>query len=174
MKIKFLQNKNAFIFMFIGLNIIFAGCNISGSAQKKEQAKAPPFGIDRRPEPAGNNLDVLLPKRVGAFEREDFPADLKAPTDEDLNVQYRSGEDSIFFGFSIPGTEKNAREAVRVTRAEAVKSGLSLKNERFEDKKNPGFFKIDSFMSWSRGGYFFYAQAGSPQALESFMEAFPY
>ena len=158
-----------FLFFVLMTGFILTGCGAGVFAQK-----TPPFGIDRRPQPAGTDLNVLLPKRVGVFEREDFPAGLKAPTDEDLNVEYRAGKDSTFFGFSIPGTEKDAREAVRVTRAEAIQTGLSLKGELYEIKKNPCFFKIAAFMSWSRGGYFFYAQANSPAALESFIKAFPY
>ena len=160
-----------FLFFVLATGFLLTGCGTGVFAQKTAAA---PFGIDRRPQPAGTDLNVLLPKRVGSFEREDFPAVLKAPANEDLNVEYRSGKDSIFFGFSIPGTEKDAREAVRVTREEAVRTRLDLKGEQYEVGKNPGFFKIAAFMSWSRGGYFFYAQASSPQALERFMKAFPY
>jgi len=171
MDIRFFGSKTAIIFSIIGLSIIFAGCNISGLAQKNV---APPFGIDKRPQPAGTDLNVLLPKTVGTFEREDFPAGLKAPSDEDLNVEYKSGGDSIFFGFSMPATEKAASEAVKRTRQEAIESKLNIKGEQYRIGKNPSFFKFDTFMSWTRGRYFFYAAAGKPQTLENFIKAFPY
>jgi hypothetical protein len=91
-----------------------------------------------------------------------------------LNVEYRSGDDSVFFGFGLPGTEKDASDAVRRTREEAVRSWLDIKGEQYQTGNNPSFFKLDACMAWTRGGYFFYAKADSPPALEQFMKAFPY
>lgn len=149
---------------------LFAACAVSGYAQKK----AAPFGIDNRPQPSGTNLESLIPKTVGTFKREDLPSDAKPRSDEDLNVEYKSGKDTIFFGFSIPDAEKDAYEAVKVTRQEAIESRISLKGEQYIIGKNPSYFKIADFMSWTRGRYFFYAKASSPQALEKFMKAFPF
>ena len=159
------------LFLAIITGFLLTGCGVGVFAQK---TVPPPFGIDKRPQPSGADLNVLLPKKVGTFEREDFPAGLKPPTDEDLTVEYKSGEDSIFFGFSIPDTEKDAFEAVKMTRQEAIQSRLNIKGEQYRIGKNPSFFKLDAFMSWTRGRYFFYAKAGTPRALESFMKAFPY
>jgi len=159
-----------FLVLSVVLGSLLFGCNSSSFAQKKTA----PFGIDQRPQPTGTDLNVLLPKRVGAFTREDLPAGAKPLSDEDLNVEYTSGNDQIFFGFSIPETEKDAFEAIKVTRREAIDSRLSLKNEQYQIGKNPGYFRIADFMSWTRGRYFFYAKASSPEALERFMRSFPF
>lgn len=107
-----------------------------------------PFGIDKRP--------------------------AKARSDEDLNVTYKSGSDSVFFGFSIPDTPADAYEAVKVTREEAIASKVNIKGEQYVIGKDPSYFKVADFMSWTRGRYFFYAKASSPAALEKFMRAFPF
>ena len=159
-----------FLVLSVVLGSLLFGCNSSSFAQKKTV----PFGIDQRPQPTGIDLNVLLPKKVGAFTREDLPPGAKPLSDEDLNVEYTSGNDQIFFGFSIPETENGAFEAIKVTRQEAIDSRLSLKNEQYQIGKNPGFFRIADFMSWARGRYFFYAKASSPEALERFMQSFPF
>ena len=133
-----------------------------------------PFGIDKRPMPTGTDLNVLVPPTVGSFTREQLPADAKARSDEDLNVTYKSGSDSVFFGFSIPDTPADAYEAVKVTREEAIASKVNMKGEQYVIRKDPSYFKVADFMSWTRGRYFFYAKANSPAALEKFMRAFPF
>jgi hypothetical protein len=120
------------------------------------------------------DLNTLVPATVGAFEREPLPAGAQPPSDEDLTVTYKSGADSVFFGFSIPETAADAHEAVKVTRAEAVASKVVMKGEQYSVGTDPSYFRVAGFMSWSRGKYFFYAKASSPSALESFMRAFPY
>ena len=156
--------------LLLAFGILFIGCHLESFAQKK----TPPFRVDLRPQPAGTNLEILLPKNVEKFIRKDLPADAKPRSNEDLNVEYVSGNDSIFFGFSIPNTEKDAFEAIKVTRQEAIDSHLNLKGEKYLIGKNPSYFKIDDFMSWTRGRYFFYAKASSPQALRRFMSVFPF
>lgn len=159
-----------FLLLSIVLGSLLTGCSVTGLAE----TKTPPFGIDKRPQPTGTNLEVLLPKSVGTFTREDLPAGAKPRSDEDLNVEYRSGNETIFFGFSIPETEKDAFAAIKVTRQEAIDSRISLLGEKYLIGKNPSYFKIADFMSWTRGKYFFYAKASSPQALERFMRSFPF
>ena len=161
MRIQFLLLAAVFGFLLFG-------CGPQSFAQKK----TPPFGIDRRPQPTGSDLKILLPKTVGAFTREELPAGLRS--DEDLNVEYKSGTDRVFFGLSIPETEKDAFEAIKMTRREAIESKISLKDEQFLTGKNPSYFRISDFMSWTRGRYFFYAKASSPAALERFMQSFPF
>ena len=129
-----------------------------------------PFDIDKRPMPTGTDLNVT----VGSFTREQLPPDVKAHSDEDLNVTYKSGSDSVFFAFSIPDTPSDAHEAVKLTREEAIASKVNIKGEQYVIGKDPGYFKVADFMSWTRGRYFFYAKANSPAALEKFMRAFPF
>jgi hypothetical protein len=147
----------------------------AGAAHQKGKPKGPvPFGVDKRPAPSGTDLAVLVPTSVGAFRRDALPAGSGPRADEDLNVTYRSGAESVFFGFSIPESAADAHEAVKVTRDEAVASKVSLKGEQYSVGTDPSYFRAGSFMSWSRGRYFFYAKASSPRALEDFMRAFPY
>jgi hypothetical protein len=144
------------------------------SAQKGKQKRVIPFAVNERPMPSGISLETLVPSTVGTFKREALPEGAKPPTDEDLNVTYSSGANSIFFGFSIPERAADAQEAVKVTRDEAIASKISLKNQQYWVGSDPSFFRIEAFMSWSRGNYFFYAKANSTGALESFMRDFPY
>jgi hypothetical protein len=163
------------VFIFTVLTMILVGVgNFAIAAQEIVSSEAAPFAVDRRPRPAGKNPDILLPLKIGAFTRAALPPGTKIPSDEDLNVTYKSGNDSIFFGVSITDTEKDAVEAIKVTRQEAIDSRLSLKGEQYRVDSDPGYFRINDFMSWNRGRYFFYAKASSPAALEKFMKAFPY
>jgi hypothetical protein len=68
-----------FRYSIVSVSLVFAGGGLRGFAQKRIP---PPFGIDKRPPPSGTDLSILLPKKVGTFERADFPAGLKPPTDE--------------------------------------------------------------------------------------------
>jgi hypothetical protein len=147
---------------------------LSAAHAADKAAKDVPFGIDRRPMPKGEDLNTLLPLTVGMFKREPLPPNTKAKSDEDLNVTYRAGADTIDVGFSIPETPEDAHEGIKVTRDEAIASKVPLKGSKFSAGSEPSFFYAADFISWSRGRYFFYAKANSPAALTRFMEAFPY
>jgi len=135
---------------------------------------AAPFGIDKRPMPSGANLDTLLPAKVGAFARDPLAKDLKLKSDEDVNVTYRAGKDSIDVGLSKPDSIADARDAIQVTRDEAVQSKVPMAGSRTSLKTDPAYFHAHDFISWSRGTYFFYVKASSPESLAKFMAAFPY
>ena len=74
----------------------------------------------------------------------------------------------------MPGSPEDARGAIEVTRQEGAPADAKLKPEEYRIDKDPGYFKQADFFSWSRGSYFFYAHGNSPQALDSFLKAFPY
>lgn len=150
------------------------GDNSAETRPVARRVSSVPFDVDKRAMPAGHDLEKLLPKRVGEFTRPDFAAGAGVPEDEDLNVTYRAGDDVILVGFSIPGTASDAQEGVKTTHREAVKTGLDLRNELYSIGSEPSYFRLAKFMSWSRGGYFFYADAATPDALGRFMRAFPY
>ena len=59
--------------------------------------------------PKGQDLETLLPRKVGTFTREAFPAGTKPSDSEDINIDYKSGAEVINVGFSIPGNEGRAR-----------------------------------------------------------------
>jgi len=133
-----------------------------------------PFGIDKRPAPSGSNLETLLPAKVGAFVRDALPKDAKLKSDEDLNVTYRAGKDGVDVGLSKPDSIADARDAIQVSRDEAVQSKVPMAGSRTSLKTDPAYFQAHDFIAWSRGTYFFYAKASSPEALAKFMAAFPF
>jgi hypothetical protein len=138
-------------------------------------AKSIPFGIAARPEPSAAGVAAILPPKVGRFTREVIPAGAAVPADEDFNVTYQSGKDSIFIGLSRPGSTADLKEAVRTSREDAVSdSRIDRTGELYCVTSAPFFYKIPDFIAWTRGPYFFYADASSPAILAEFMKAFPY
>ena len=133
-----------------------------------------PYAIDKRPMPAGEALDVLVPRRVGSFTREAFAPGTRPSSDEDLNATYTSGTAQVTLGFSILEDTAGAREAILTTREEAIASEVNIKGEQFSVDTEPSYFKVSDFMSWSRGSYFYYVHASDPQALDSFLQAFTF
>ena len=133
-----------------------------------------PYGIDRRPQPQGNDLAVLLPPHVGPFTRAALPEGARLRSDEDLNTTYTAEGDTVFIGLSRPETIDDARAAVTTTREEAVASKVDVRRASYRVGGDPSFFKTDKFMSWTRGSYFYYVDANRASALERFMRAFPY
>jgi hypothetical protein len=162
--------------MFSRRVVLLAAAFVMASSATVASAaeSAAPFGIDKRPMPSGSNLETLLPAKVGAFAREPLSKDLKLKSDEDVNVTYRAGNDSIDVGLSKPESIADARDAIEVTRDEAVQSKVPMKGARTSLKTDPAYFHAHDFISWTRGTYFFYAKASSPEALARFMAAFPY
>jgi len=66
-----------------------------------------PYGVDQRPMPTGDDLDVLLPSRVGSFER----ASIREPRDihrDPIYADYRQGSASVFVELGICGTPSGA------------------------------------------------------------------
>src|SRR5688500_18987113 len=138
-------------------------------------AKSIPYGISARTEPKEAEAGGILPPKVGRFTRDDIPANTTVPADEDFNVTYRSGKDSIFIGLSRPGSTGDLKEAVRTSREDAVSdSSIDRTGEIYCVTSSPFFYKIPDFIAWTHGPYFFYADASSPAALSEFMKSFPY
>ena len=133
-----------------------------------------PFSIHARPMPKGEDLNTLLPAKVGSFVRDELPKGAKLASDEDLNITYRAGSHTVSFGISKSDTVEDAREAIKVTRDEAVASKVPMRDAKYSPKTDPAFFYAGDFISWTRGTYFMYAKATSPQALGQFMAAYPY
>lgn len=133
-----------------------------------------PFSIHKRPVPTGEDLVVLLPAMVGPYKRDPLPEGAKLASDEDLNINYRSGADTVNVGLSRPESVDDAREAIKVTREEAVATKIPMRDAKYSLKTDPAYFHVGDFIAWSRGQYFFYAKASSPAALARFMAAFPY
>jgi hypothetical protein len=133
-----------------------------------------PFGISRRAQPTGSNLNLLLPEQVGRFSRSAFQPDTKIPKDEDLNVTYSAGNDRVHMGFRFADSAEDAQEGVRTTLAEAKAEKKPRRGEQYQIGRDPSFYVLGEFISWTRSNYFFYAKASSREALAEFMTAFPY
>jgi hypothetical protein len=150
------------------------------AASAVSSAKAAPYLLDKRPMPKGQDLETLLPRKVGTFTREAFPAGTKPSDSEDINIDYKSGSEVVNVGFSIPGNEKDAHEAIRTAKTETIAELKHLRRTK-EISTAPelldrptSYYKVADFIAWSRGGYFFYAKAKNAAALDAFMTAFPY
>jgi hypothetical protein len=138
-------------------------------------ASSAPYGVAARPEPSSALAAQILPAKVGRFAREDIPKTAPVPSNEDFNVTYRSGKDSVFIGLSRPGSDADLKEAVRTSRQDAVSDkSIDRTGELYCIAQAPYFYKIPDFMAWTRGPYFFYADASSPAVLAEFMRVFPY
>jgi hypothetical protein len=142
-------------------------------------AKTAPYQLDKRPMPKGQDLETLLPRKIGKFAREAFPAGTKPSDSEDINIDYKAGADTVNVGFSIPGA-KDAHEGIRTAKTETIAELKRLKRANeiptaLEQIGPPtSYYKVSDFIAWTRGGYFFYAKANSAAALDAFMTAFPF
>jgi hypothetical protein len=94
------------------------------------------------------------------------------PVNEELVVKYGAGRDSVAVSFNIPGLREDAQAAVRVRRDRARTRGSDRTPS--VTGHDPSYFRGDRLFAWSRGGYYFAADASSPEALDRFMQAFPY
>lgn len=137
-------------------------------------AQAVPYNIDRRPQPRGTLLDTLLPQTVGTFHRAPFTPHTPVPVNEILIVRYGAGADSVFLAFRVPGRPEDAQASVTDARDRARNRKIDLKTADHAAGEDPSYFRTDRLMAWSRGGYFFSADASSQGALDKFMLAFPY
>jgi hypothetical protein len=138
-------------------------------------AKTIPFGLADRAEPSSDVAAEALPRRIGRFVREDVADGEVIPSDEDLNVTYRSGKDSVFLGISRPGKPADLKEAIRTSHADVVADkSIDRTGELYCVVSAPYFYKVPDFIAWTRGKYFLYADASSPAVLTEFIQAFPY
>jgi hypothetical protein len=157
------------------LLIILTACG--ASATPAEPAGAP-YGIDRRPPPSGEDAEALLPAQVGGFMRGPVQGDIK--NDDEVYTTYTSGEQEIFLTVSISDDVRGAQEGVK-TAKEVLEhdKGSAFEQPLMSLATEPSYFKVSEgdivFMAWQRGRYFFSADSqGSGEALDRFMQAFPY
>jgi hypothetical protein len=152
----------------------------AASAAASAKAGPAPYQLDKRPMPKGQDLEALLPRKVGTFAREAFPAGTKPSDSEDINIDYKSGADTVNVGFSIPGNAKDAHDGIRTAKDETI---AELKRSKRAKEISTAaeligaptsYYKVSDFIVWTRGGYFFYAKANSGEALDAFMKAFPF
>jgi hypothetical protein len=139
----------------------------------------PPYGIDRRPRPAGEEIDVLLPPRVGPFERKNVRL-LGEPREAPIYADYAAGKAAVFVELGINGDARGAQQAVKTAKGEThAEFPENADLDLFVVGREPSFFKslndLGAFFAWTRGGYYFSVHAKRGEAdLDAFVEAFPY
>ena len=145
-----------------------------------------PYGVEKRPMPAGSNLDELLPKEVGPYTRTLLEeSENRGVTPSSIKVDgpsvyatYKSGAKEIFVEFAISSDAASAQETLITAATDTV--GKFPTNPRLGKLgTEPSYLSVtnksSAFYAWTRGGYYFSASAkGSEADLEAFMNAFPY
>jgi len=145
-----------------------------------------PYGIEKRPMPAGLNLDELLPKQVGPYTRtllEQSEQRGVTPTRIEVDgnsvyATYKDGSKEIFVEFAVAGNPTAAQDTLEVAAGE-VTAGFPTDPHFGSISTEPSFVKTldmsGAFMAWTRGNYFFSASAKGGEAdLDAFMKSFPY
>ena len=148
---------------------------------------AAPYGIEKRPMPTGLELDTLLPKQVGPYERVKLEkSEQRGTTPDSISVDgsgvyatYRNDDKEVFVEFSIASSAEYAQSSWDVVVGDA-NEGIYPTDPRIASfRTEPSYLKVvndnGAFFAWTRGGYFITAHAKSGEvALDAFMNAFPY
>lgn len=171
-----------------------AANNQANTAISPKAAKGPikplngtaPYGIEKRPMPAGLNLDELLPKQVGPYTRTSIekssqrgapPSSIEIDGDS-VYATYAAGDKEIFVEFAVTSSPENAQTALDVAATEVT--GKFPSDPRFGSiGTEPSYLNVNNqsgaFCAWTRGGYYFSASAKGGEAhLNLFMQSFPY
>jgi hypothetical protein len=145
-----------------------------------------PYGIEKRPMPAGLNLDELLPKQVGPYTRTQLEMSTQhgvQPTSIDIDgnsvyATYRAGGVEIFVEFAVSSNAQNSQATLDTAAGETT--GQFPTDPKYGSiGTEPSYLKVNNesgaFFAWTRGGYYYSANAKSGEAaLDAFLQAFPY
>jgi hypothetical protein len=136
-----------------------------------------PYGVDKRPMPTGEDLDVLLPTQVGSFVRVSIeePKDIRTNS---IYADYRHGSSGVFVELGICGEPSGAQRAIRTAKAETDAELPDVLQQCVFDA-DPSYLRVipkrGAFFAWTRGGYYFSANTKNGEAvLDAFMAVFPY
>lgn len=165
------------------LNLIKEEAQLRLSLRKKLEretqqrlASAPiPYGVDKRPMPRGVDLDQLIPERVGFFQRE--PISVPQDIHSEIYANYKADGFEIFMELGICDDPAAAQTGVKNAIGCLPHDGEVLAESVGTD---PSYHKAKTetgaFLAWTRDGYYFsvHARKGGEQALDAFMEAFPF
>jgi hypothetical protein len=145
-----------------------------------------PYGIEKRPLPAGLNLDELLPKQVGPYTRtllekstqRGVPPSSIEIDGNSVYATYMAGGREIFVEFAVSSSAENAQSTLDNAATEVTDKFPA--DRRFGSiGTEPSYLKVNNesgaFCAWTRGGYYFSASAKGGEAdLDAFMQSFPY
>jgi len=148
---------------------------------------AAPYGVEKRPMPSGLDLDTLLPKQVGPYERVKLEnSQQRDTTPESVSVDgngvyatYRNDDKEVFVEFSVASSAEYAQSSWDVVVGDA-NEGIYPSDPHFASfRTEPSYLKVvndgGAYFAWTRGGYFITAHAKSGEvALDAFMNAFPF
>jgi hypothetical protein len=133
-----------------------------------------PYGIGQRPMPEGEDLDVLLPPRVGSYTRE--PVKTPARRNMPIYANYRCGTAAVFVELGICDDAGGAQMALATAKAE-IDAEFPDVPQVFVKRRGACCLRtvnrLGAFMAWTRGRYYFSVHAkGGEKALDGFMQAF--
>jgi hypothetical protein len=147
---------------------------------------AAPYGVEKRPMPAGLDLDQLLPKQVGAYtrtlleesERRGVTPSSIQGVGPSVYATYKSGAKEIFVEFAVSSNAETAQETL-VTAAGDTTGKFPTDPRLGSIGTEPSYLKVNNksgaFYAWTRGKYYFSASAkGGAADLQAFMQSFPY
>lgn len=139
-----------------------------------------PYGIDIRPLPVSDDIDHLLPRQIGTFQRSEPRGDVYDLT----YAEYTDGHNQICMSIAVCESPEAARNGIDIAQLESadvtefvetISAGTepSFLKSRINNPRMGAMGKMTVFM-WSRGRYYFDANAPTTDLLDSFMNQFPF
>ena len=124
-----------------------------------------PWNIATRPMPSSADPSVLCPPVVGPFRRMKIDGQMVLDT-QSVYVHYANGASTIFMEVAVNTQPAYAHATLETAAGEA---GGTIQGSE------PKWLGSDGFFAWTRGGWFFSANAlGGAAELDAFMRAFPF
>ena len=162
--------------------IKFLDQHTAAKAAPTSKSVEAPYGVDRKPMPSGEDLELLLPPRVGSFQRGEIRVHNNDIHTGPIYAEYTDGAVEIWMELGICGTPANAQQAIETVKAEAADVTTAV--DAISVGTEPSFLKIRTnnprldgkgvSVSWTRGEYFFTAGTREDEILEKFMRMFPH
>lgn len=146
----------------------------------KEAPHEIPYGIDKRPMPKGEDVGQLLPQRVGPFTLYSRRVTVTGVNRDSIDAMYTKSRSVVWLTLQVCADAVTAQ-----SRVITVQSEMDAEFPEAADRhlcatgREPSYFKsvteVHAFLGWTRGRYYFSAQAlGGEAKLDRFMESFPY
>ncbi|MBD2705807.1 hypothetical protein IC229_34730 [Spirosoma sp. BT702] len=161
-----------FVCVFLGL----AALCWSSPLLVAQPADRPAYLDQRKPMPTGTRFTDLLPINVGQFTR----VSVKEPQPGlDGEALYKFGKQELFLLFSLAQDQDEVAQLRRTILSEVQSETLSQAPQSRVGSEL-GYLRLIgktiAFYAWNRGLYCFSvdSKAGDQQALDRFMQAFPY
>lgn len=129
-----------------------------------------PYSVVNRLVPTANQLDQLLPDKIGGFKRAAISGSLP-----DFRATYTRDADKI----TIAGSQAVSLRAAQASVSLVVRTLGSVSSANQQLDKDPSYYLNDSNKNtvrfvWSHDRWYFDVVASSRQALDDFMRDFKY